>query len=116
MIESQLKELLLQSLVHERGGVLVYQAALECARNKGLRQEWEEYLDQTRNHVTVLTRTCESLGLDPGEMTPGCQVVQHTGKSLVIAMKMALAAGDPAGAELVARECVVLAETKDHAV
>ena len=27
---------------------------------------------------------------------------------------MALAAGDPAAAELVAAECVVLAETKDH--
>jgi len=115
MIASQLKELLLQSLVHERGGVLVYQAALECAINSDLRKEWEEYLEQTENHVTVLTRTCVSLGLDPGEMTPGCQVVQHTGKSLVVAMKMALAAGDPAGAELVACECVVLAETKDHA-
>jgi hypothetical protein len=29
-------------------------------------------------------------------------------------MKMALAAGNPAAAELVACECVVLAETKDH--
>src|SRR5581483_236886 len=27
----QLKELLLQSLVHERGGVKVYEAALQCA-------------------------------------------------------------------------------------
>jgi hypothetical protein len=48
-------------------------------------------------------------------MTPGCKVVEHTGKSLVVAMKMALAAGDPAAAELVACDCVVLAETKDHA-
>lgn len=48
-------------------------------------------------------------------MTPGCQVVQHTGKSLVVAMKMALAASDPQAAQLVACECVVLAETKDHA-
>ena len=48
-------------------------------------------------------------------MTPGCQIVQHTGKSLVVAMKMALAANDPPAAELVACECVVLAETKDHA-
>ena len=48
-------------------------------------------------------------------MTPGCMIVQHTGKSLVVAMKMALAAADPAAAELVACECVVLAETKDHA-
>ena len=30
-------------------------------------------------------------------------------------MKKALAAGDPAAAELVACDCVVLAETKDHA-
>ena len=44
MVTAQLKELLLQSLVHERGGVLVYQAALECAVNKDLRKEWEKYL------------------------------------------------------------------------
>jgi hypothetical protein len=54
-------------------------------------------------------------GFDPGESTPGCVVVRHTGKALVVAMKMALAEGDPAAAELVACECVVLAETKDHA-
>jgi hypothetical protein len=111
----QLKELLLQSLTHERGGVLVYQTALECVIDKNLRKEWQEYLEQTRNHVAVLTRVCDALGLDPGEMTPGCEVVHHTGKSLVIAMKMALAAEDPPAAELVACECVVLAETKDHA-
>jgi hypothetical protein len=115
MIALQLKELLLQSLVHERGGVLIYQTALECAINNDLRREWDEYLEQTKNHVTILTRTCSALGLDPGDMTPGCQVVQHNGKALVVAMKMALAAGDPSGAELVACECVVLAETKDHA-
>jgi hypothetical protein len=115
MNEFQLKELLLQSLAHERGGVLVYQTALECVINKDLRKEWQKYLEQTTRHVEVLTRTCKSLALDPGEMTPGCQVVQHTGKSLVIAMKMALAANDPPAAEFVACECVVLAETKDHA-
>src|SRR5688572_26655497 len=111
----QLKELLLQSLEHERGGVLIYQTALECALNKDLRKEWEEYLEQTENHVAILTTACEAIGLDPDEMTPGRKVVQHTGKSLVVAMKMALAASDPPAAELVACECVVLAETKDHA-
>ena len=111
----QLKELLLQSLEHERGGVLVYQTALECALNRDLRKEWQEYLDQTESHVEILTTACEALGLDPDEMTPGRKIVQHTGKSLVVAMKMALAAADPPAAELVACECVVLAETKDHA-
>lgn len=115
MKKAQLKELLLQSLEHERGGVLVYETALACVINKDLRKEWDEYLEQTRTHVQVLTELCEVVGLDPGERTPGCMVVHHTGKSLIVAMKMALANGDAAAAELVACECVVLAETKDHA-
>jgi rubrerythrin len=115
MITAQMRELLLQSLEHEKGGVLVYQTALECVVNDELREEWEKYLEQTKKHVSALNAVCTSLGIDPGEVTPGCKIVQHTGKSLVIAMKMALAAGDPAAAEIVACECVVLAETKDHA-
>ncbi|MEA2627184.1 MAG: hypothetical protein QOD06_3229 [Candidatus Binatota bacterium] len=115
MVSARLRELLLQSLEHERGGVLVYRTALECVRNDDLREEWEKYLAQTEEHVRILTTACEALHLDPHEMTPGRKVVQHTGKSLVVAMKMALAAGDPPAAELVACECVVLAETKDHA-
>ena len=55
------------------------------------------------------------MGIDAGELTPGCAIVQHTGKSLVIAIRMALAEGNPAAAELVACESVLLAETKDHA-
>ncbi|MGZ5175169.1 MAG: hypothetical protein ACXWIS_13465 [Burkholderiales bacterium] len=114
MRSPQLRELLLQSLEHERGGVIVYQTALECVLNDDLRDEWEKYLEQTEKHVELLTTACETLGLDPDEITPGRKIVQHTGKSLVVAMKMALAANDPAAAELVACECVVLAETKDH--
>ena len=111
----QLKELLLQSLMHERGGVLVYKTALACALNKDLRAEWTKYLAQTQKHVQVLTGVCARLGLDPDATTPGTQIVQHNGKALVIAMQMALAEADPAAAELTACECVVLAETKDHA-
>lgn len=115
MVSAQLKELLLQSLVHEKGGVLVYQTALTCAVNKDLRGEWTKYLDQTRKHVEVLTRVCASLGLDPGEISPGCKIVEHTGKSLVVAMQLAVAEGDAVAAERVACEAVLLAETKDHA-
>jgi hypothetical protein len=115
MVPAQLRELLLQALQHEKGGVLVYQTALECATNSNLREEWTKYLDQTRTHVEALVSVCAAVGLDPGEATPGCKVVEHTGKSLVIAMKMALAAGEPVAAQLVACDCVVLAETKDHA-
>jgi len=111
----QLTELLLQSLEHERGGVKVYRTALQCARNSDLSKEWSKYLDQTERHVQVLTDICTKLRIDPGVRTPGCHIVRENGIALVRSMEMALAAGDPAAAEIVACEAVVLAETKDHA-
>jgi len=115
MKSSQLKELLLQSLQQELGGVKVYQAAIGCAVNQGLKAEWQKYLEQTTKHVDVLTKLCKKVGINPDEQTPGRQVVGFLGDSLVKAMEMAGQAGDPAAAEIVAAECVVLAETKDHA-
>jgi len=108
------KELLLQALETESGGIEVYRTALKCAVHEDLRKEWEEYLEQTENHQQIVLNLCEQLGLDAEEETPGRRVVRHLGESLVKAMEMALEAGDPNGAQLVATECVVLAETKDH--
>ncbi len=112
--KAQMHELLYQALETEMGGIKVYESAIECAVNDDLREEWQEYLDQTRTHEKVLLGVFEELGLDPSTVTPGREVVAHLGKSLVQAMQMAKTAGDPAAAELVAGECVVLAETKDH--
>lgn len=110
----QLEELILQSLEHERGGVRVYETALSCAQNPDLKKEWQEYLAQTRSHVTALQAVCKAFGLDPNRETPGRAVVRQMGESLVAAMTKAQAGGNPAAAELVACECVVIAETKDH--
>ena len=46
--------------------------------------------------------------------TPGRKIVRHIGNSLVQAMEMALRGPDLAAAQIVAAECVTLAETKDH--
>jgi rubrerythrin len=115
MNTKQVAELLLQSLEHEQGGVRVYTEAIESAVDSRLKEEWVEYLAQTKTHVTALEALCQSLGVDPTTETPGRQVVRHLGAALVEAMKMARSAGDPNAAEIVACECVVLAETKDHA-
>jgi len=114
MKKNQLETLLLQSLEHEMGGVKVYTAALECAVNADLKKEWQNYLEQTRTHVTTLEEVCRSLKIDPAREIPGRAVVRTVGKSLVDAMKQAQSAGDRAAAEIVAAESVVLAETKDH--
>ena len=114
MNNEQLHELLYQALETEQGGIAVYDTAIKCAINDDLRSEWEEYLDQTRHHEQVLQDLFQELGLDASAETPGRAVVRHIGESLVSAMEMALASGPPAAAQLVAGECVVNAETKDH--
>jgi len=107
-------DLLYQALETEKGGVQVYATALRCAVNKDLREEWNKYLEQTKNHVQILSDVLNALELDPDAETPGRKVVRYIGTSLVKAMEMALRSTDPQSAQIVAAECVVLAETKDH--
>jgi len=114
MKNEQLNELLYQALETEKGGVEIYTTALRCVENDDLKQEWEEYLDQTRNHVQIVQDVMEAFDLDPEKDTPGRKVVRQIGKSLVQAMEMALESAEPGAAQLVAAEAVVLAETKDH--
>jgi rubrerythrin len=114
MKSEQLTELLYQALETEKGGVQIYKTAIRCAQNEDLKEEWEKYLEQTENHQRILLDVCTAFGLDPDKETPGRKVVRHIGESLVKAMQMALQSGPPEAAEIVAAECVVSAETKDH--
>jgi hypothetical protein len=110
----QFENLILEALEHEKGGLKVYQTAIKCAVNDDLREEWEKYLEETRSHVEALTTVCRTLEIDASAETPGRKINRHLGGALVEAMEMALKGGTPEAAELVACECVVIAETKDH--
>jgi hypothetical protein len=114
MNRDQLNELLYQALETEAGGVQVYETAIRCAVNADLKKEWQKYLEQTRDHEQKIRLLMETLGLDPAKETRGRQVVRHKGESLVEAMQMALKGANQQAAQLVAAECVVNAETKDH--
>ena len=114
MSEERASELVLQALESERGGIQIYETALECASNDDLREEWRKYLEQTQRHAQVVLELCEALAIDPDQETPGRAVVRQIGESLIAAMEQALGSGQPEAAQLVATECVVLAETKDH--
>ena len=109
-----LKELLCQALETEKGGIQVYRTALRCAVNDELKEEWQEYLEQTENHERIVRELFSSLGLDPEAETPGRAIVRAKGQGLVKAMETALSSGKKEVAQLVACECVVEAETKDH--
>lgn len=108
------RELLYQWYETELGGVQIYTTALKCVQNEDLKEEWEKYLEQTKHHVEVVKQSLSDLGMNPDDETPGRAIVRHKGASLVKAMEMALATAQPAGAELVAAECVIDGETKDH--
>jgi len=108
------KELILQSLEHEMGGVKIYETALKCAQNEDLKEEWEKYQQETEHHVQVLQDVCAQMQLDAQEQTPGRKIVHDMGAALIAAMEAALGTGDKAQAECVACECVVIAEEKDH--
>ena len=115
MNEKQVDELLHQALETELGGVEIYRKAISCAVNDDLEKEWEKYLSETENHVTIVQQVFDQLGMDTSVETPGRQVVRHKAKALLEAMDMAKSSGDEIAAQLVAAECVVDAETKDHA-
>jgi len=114
MNNEQLPQLLYEALETEMGGVQVYKTAIRCAVNDELKEEWEEYLEQTQKHERIVRELLGKFNLDPDADTPGRKIVRHIGESLVKAMEMALQSGKPEAAQIVAAECVVEAETKDH--
>ena len=108
-------DLAYQLLETEMGGVQIYRTAIQCAINDELRGEWEEYLAQTERHVGIARALVTKLGLDPDAELPARTICRHSGQALVKLMLEALAVGTPEEAQLTAAECVVNAETKDHA-
>ena len=96
----QMTELLCQALETEMGGVEVYRAAIQCAENEDLREEWSKHLEQTERHVEIVRGIFEALGLDTEEDSPGRQIVREKAAGLVSAMQKALKEA-PEAAEIV---------------
>jgi len=113
MENKQVQDLLYQALETELGGVEIYRMAILCARNEELKEEWTKYGEQTERHVQILREVFDALEMDPEATTPGRMIVREKGKTLVAAMRRALKDA-PEAAQVVAAECVVDAETKDH--
>lgn len=111
---NQVHDLLCQALETERGGIKVYEAAIASAVHEALREEWQHYLEQTREHERIVLATLAQLKLKAEAETPGRAPVRLIGEALVKAIVVAREAATPEAAEVVAAECVVHAETKDH--
>ncbi len=90
----------------------MYTTAIDCAVNDDLRKEWQKYLEQT-THEQVMTDVLTKLGLDVDTRRPVAPWSPHR-RVAGRRHGEGTASGTPEAAELVAGECVVSAETKDH--
>lgn len=113
MDRKNLDELLYQAMETELGGEQLYMAAVDNAVNDDVREEWTKYLEETRGHQRILKEVFAVAGLDPDTDSPGRRILRKKGDTLVAAVKEA-GASDPKMGELVAAECIVEAESKDH--
>jgi hypothetical protein len=106
--------LLYQLLETELGGVAIYEKALECIVDESLRQEFTRYLEQTEDHVQIARQILEVFGYDPDQHHTARDLCRALNRTLLMMMEQALASGDMRHAQLVACDCVVQAETRDH--
>ena len=112
-----LRDKLSECLTVERGGLKLYERALQIIADHEVSTKFRQFREQTRNHESILIRVISELGMDPSYMSPTAKLAHKKAESLLNSM----ASGDgidylPANAEQInAIENIVLAETKDHA-
>ena len=114
MNRTKVDEFLCEALETERGGVKIYETAINCAQNVDLRKEWEKYLCETRRHEQILGEICSEFGINPEKETSGRKIVRSYAETLIKAMQGALSSGVRGQAEIVAAEAVATSELKDH--
>lgn len=109
-----LMDKLSEFLAVERGGIKLYQMALQVVRDPEVSKKFREFYEQTRKHETILLRVIGELGGNPEHMSAGAKLAEEKGKALL--KTMADTDGMTSrGAEINAIENIILAETKDHA-
>jgi rubrerythrin len=109
-----LMDKLSEFLAVEKGGVKLYQSALQQVRDPDVVDRFRQFYEQTRKHVDILTRIITSLGGDPMFMSHGAKVAEQKAEALLETMTMSDGMSLKE-AEINAIENIVIAETKDHA-
>jgi rubrerythrin len=103
-----LKDFLSEMLAVEKGGVQLYQKALNELEHSELEDRLNEFLNQTQRHVELCTEMLEAAGGDENYQSPGAAAAEHKAEGLMSTQV------PPEMIDLNNIENLVLAETKDH--
>ena len=101
-------------LMVEQGGYQLYKVLSERTQIDELRQKYLEFGEETSRHREILATVIKKLGGDPGYVSPLARVAQIRGEQM-LSLHLVADGLSPMEDEAVGIECVLLAETKDHA-
>jgi rubrerythrin len=106
--EDWLRNFFGEMLAVERGGVQLYEKALEELAHEDLRSKLEQFHGQTQRHVELCEEMLSSAGGDEDSMAPGAEAAEHKAQGLLTAEV------PEEMMDINNLENLVLAETKDH--
>lgn len=115
MIQKQaLLDKLSEFLMVEQAGYQLYTVLAMRTQVPEYREKYVEFGDETSRHREILASMIQQLGGDPGYVSPLARIAQMRGEHMLGLAIEADGLG-PEEIEAVGLECVLLAETKDHA-
>lgn len=103
-----LRDFVSQMLAVERGGVQLYEKALDDLMHENLRSKLEQFLSQTERHVELCEQLVETAGGEVDDMSPSARAADHKAEGLLTAEV------PDEMLDINNLENLVLAETKDH--
>jgi len=101
-------------VAHERCGVQLYRSVAGRTGHVELRAQYEEFGDETREHVDKLERLITAADGDPQYVSASARAAEKAGAGLLESTYMLDGSVDPTTTELAMLEAVMLAETKDR--
>ncbi|HEY8526217.1 MAG TPA: hypothetical protein VIL48_14700 [Acidimicrobiales bacterium] len=108
-------DLLSDMLTHERCGAQLYRSLAGRTNNPVLKRQYQQFGEETVEHVDVLETLIGQLGGDPMYVSPAARATEKSGTALLESTFLLVGSIDPMTQELVMLDAVLLAEAKDHA-
>jgi rubrerythrin len=108
-------DLLSDMLAHERCGAQLYRSVATRTNNPVLKAGYEEFGQETIEHVDILERLIARLGGDPMYISPAARATTKSGTALLESTFLLSGSVDLMTQELVMLDAVLLAEAKDQA-
>lgn len=107
-------DLLSSFLMHEQCGLHLYRTAMTLTNNDMLRRRYEEFGNETLEHIRIFEELIAACGGESGYVSPAARMTEALDTKMHEAAVGLPDGADEATLELAILETVVLAETKCH--